>query len=259
MSEILNVNGAEYVPAIVAGKRFGYTRDYILMLARDGKIKAEKIGHKWYVDPKSIEIFFTEAERVREVRRKAISEERKRELRIHAARNSIRSHSKKAKSPLLITEAAAVLLLAVILGTTGYVGISVNQQEAQVISSETSFFERLARSLYDFISPSDEITITARTKTTAQDTGDLENGVHNTALESIRVTGATTTYTSLVVAPDTVLTTTTAESIRAAFSDDVSVSIDPMRPDTGLIVPQFRDREGEAYRFIMVPVNQGGG
>jgi hypothetical protein len=65
-----------------------------------------------------------------------------------------------------------------------------------------------------------------------------------------------TVHTSLVIGPDEVLTTTRTESIRGSFSDDVSVSIDPHNPDTGIIIPHFKDKDGESYRYLMVPVNE---
>lgn len=248
MSQILSVNGVEYIPAAAAGKRFGYTRDYILMLARDRKVRAEKIGHKWYVDPQSVDDFFSKAKEVREIRRRIVSEDRKRELRAHTARRA----PKKTHTRLLVGETVAILLLAFLLGTTGYLGVSVSStQHAQAISGASSFFERLAVALFEFISPAPEVVTTTETVTTH---GSDEGGMQGTVLEGAQ---GTTTYTSLVVAPDTVLTTTTVDSIRASFSDDVSVSIDPEHPDTGVIVPQFRDRDGESYRFIMVPVQTG--
>ena len=64
----------------------------------------------------------------------------------------------------------------------------------------------------------------------------------------------TTTVTSFVVAPDELFTSTTIDSIRDSFSDQVEVTIDPNNPDTGIITPEFKEGKGEPYRFLMVPV-----
>jgi hypothetical protein len=55
-----------------------------------------------------------------------------------------------------------------------------------------------------------------------------------------------------------VLTTIKESSIQGSFSDEVSVSIDPHNPDTGIIIPHFKDTDGEEYRYLIVPVIKDG-
>ncbi len=240
MSQTLTVNDTEYLPAAEVGKHFGYTRDYILMLSRDGKIEARKVGNKWYVNLKSAEKFFASASKEREKRKVAIRNERKEELRTHTIKRRGYRHG-------VIAEVVAVLFLAMSVGATGYLGVTV-ANDTQIAAVSGSFFESFARAFYEFIAPEDRVV-----SVTVSDP--VVSEVHAVAAtESI----GTTTYTSLIIAPDTVFTTTTVDSIRDSFSDEVSVAIDPEHPDTGIIVPQFKNHEGEAYRFLMVPVTQSG-
>ena len=71
MSTTLNIQGKEYLPPSVAGKRFGYTAAYMLMLAKDGKIEGTKVGSRWFVNPDSIEEFFKHADTIKKVRSKS--------------------------------------------------------------------------------------------------------------------------------------------------------------------------------------------
>ena len=233
MSNLLVVEGKEYTIATDVGKHFGYTKDYILLLIKEGKIEGQKVGHKWYAHLPSAEVFFSEAAVKREVRRKRISLERKAELREHTG---IRVQG-SPRAALL--ETLVIVVIGLTIGATGYLG---SASQSATLMGEGGAVANLARSLYNFISP--------------KDTTVAVNTVHvlppvETAV-SARI--ATTTYTSLVVAPDELFTAMTVESIEDSFSDEVSVSVDPENGKTGIITPIFKNHEGEAYRFLMVPV-----
>ncbi len=125
-------------------------------------------------------------------------------------------------------------------------------QQATVGVTEGSFFKRLAISIYDLISPEQRVV----NEVVIPKSEGIENTEVGHDQTSVVDTNATkTVHTSLVIGPGEVLTTTRIESIRDSFSDDVSVSIDPHNPDTGIIIPHFKDRDGEPYRYLMVPVN----
>jgi hypothetical protein len=252
MSQSLTINDREYIPAGEVGRHFGYTRDYILTLSRDGKIDGRKVGHRWYVNLDSAKTFFESAQAEREVRRQVVSEVRKAELRSHQ-QNSVGAHVSTA-----LTETLAILVIGLLMGVTGYLGTST-QQQATLSDSDFSFFKELAISFYEFISP--QGTVVTETKTEAKSSENISaktavadevSNVPDSIVYDDLV--ATTTYTSLVIGTEQVLTTTTVESIRESFSDEVSVSIDPHNPDMGVVIPNFKDAEGESYRFFMVPV-----
>lgn len=236
MANVLTIEGKEYTPATDAGKHFGYTKDYLLMLIKNGKIEGRKIGHKWYVHVPTAAEFFKTSELVREARRKAISEARKTELKIHT-RTRAKSHSHVA-----LVETLAIVVIGLAIGATGYLGTVATPSAA--IQGNYSFLEQLAVSVYRFVSP--ETSVVVHTNTQPK----------NPSLEATAVSAqiATTTYTSLVVAPDELFTATSVESIQESFSDPVTVSIDPENPQTGIITPIFKEGNGDAYRFLMVPV-----
>jgi len=66
------INGKTYTPATDVGKHFGYTKDYILMLVKQGKIEGEKVGNKWYAYLPSATEYFNIAKQEQAERRQAI-------------------------------------------------------------------------------------------------------------------------------------------------------------------------------------------
>ncbi len=251
MSQSLTINDRQYLPAGEVGRYFGYTRDYILTLSREGKIDGRKVGHRWYVNLDSAKVFFESAKADREVRRQVVSEVRKAELRSHQQTIVMPRYT------AALTETLAILVIGLLIGVTGYLGTATPNQAA-VGDSGISFFKQLAISLYDLISPHEALTVTT---TTSEQPSHSDIATLNTVLAEEPVPTvvyrdgvATTTYTSLVIGPEQVLTTTTVQSIRDSFSDEVSVSIDPHDPDTGIVIPHFKNGDGESYRFFMVPV-----
>lgn len=243
MSSTLAIDGKEYVTAVIAGKQFGYTKDYLLMLAKQGKIDGQKVGNRWYINPTSAELFFKDAKKRKKERSAQVREERKLELKQHT-RTKQTGYARAA-----IVETLVILIIGLSLGATGYIGTSSNIAAAQ--NAEYGFFENLAISVYEFFSPRTKVTEVREVNTLMVNTDGSSSTIEETAvsaqIESI-------THTSLVVAPDEIFTATTIESVENAFSDEVRVSVDPDNPDTGIIVPIFKEREGEPYRFLMVPV-----
>lgn len=245
MSNTLTIDGKEYVSATTAGKHFGYTKDYLLLLIKQGYIDGQKIGHKWYVNIPSATTHFDAASKRREVRKKLISQERKEELKNHARTNATQVRKKSTHQAVLV-EAFVVVIIGLSIGVTSYVGIS--SQQASVHEGARGFFEYVAQSLYARIKPTHTVTVEVPVKEIA--------AVAPVKEKVVSAHVGTTTYTSLVVAPDELFTASTIESIQDSFSDPVTVEIDPKNPQTGIITPIFKEGAGDAYRFLMVPVTQ---
>lgn len=244
MSSVLIIGGKEFVPALAAGKHFGYTKDYLLMLIKQGHIEGQKIGNKWYVNIPSAERHFRVAKAKREVRKKQVSQERKEELRrSHKTQKSVRKTSAR-RTPLALG-ALAVVVIAFSMSVASISGV---QGQQAAVSEGTGFFESVVRAVYDFLMPSRTEVVTVTLPATT-----------SVPMEESAVSAhvGTTTYTSIVVAPDELFTTTTIASIQDSFSDPVTVAVDPENPNTGIITPVFKDGEqGEDYRFLMVPVTK---
>jgi hypothetical protein len=245
MSSTLTIDGKEYVTAVVAGKKFGYTKDYFLMLAKQGKIDGQKVGNKWYIQLNSAELFFNENKKRKKERSEKIRAERKLEFQQHTKIKKHDDHKSYAKAA--VVETLIILVIGLSLGATGYFGVSKNV--ASVQSGEYGFFETLAVSVYNFFSPQSKQVI-EKTYVTQQDNGNEKKFEGNPKMEE------ESTPSGLVVAPEEVFHAASVDSIEQSFSDEVNVIIDSDNPDSGVIVPVFKDREGENYRFLMVPVNK---
>jgi hypothetical protein len=166
MSQILTVEDRDYIPAGSVGKHFGYTRDYILTLAREGKIDGKKIGHRWYVSLESAENYFATAKVQREERKQIIQKERLTELRSFEQKRKIENKASR------LVEVFAIGLITAIIGVSGYVGFQGVNQQATVTLSDGSFFKNLAVSLYNFISPE---PIILEEKVIIEESGDQKN------------------------------------------------------------------------------------
>lgn len=228
------LNGKKYTPATDVGHHFGYSKDYILMLIKQGKIDGQKIGHKWYAHLPSAENYFNTAKQEQEIQRKKLSEERKLELKKFSKVQKVAHHR------IAVVETLVIVVIGLSLGVTGYLGTM--PQESSAIRGGHSYFENIALALYTTLTPT-PAAVTESSRVALNDS-------------SISVHVGTTTNTALIVAPDELFTTTTVESVQDSFSDPVSIAVDPTNPTTGIITPEFKNQEGEAYRFLMVPVQQ---
>jgi hypothetical protein len=243
MSELLSISDTTYIPSSVAGKRFGYTKEYILMLVREGKIAGQKIGNKWFIDPESAATFFKNSSEVKKTRSEMIRKIRRAELAQHTQVSTVGHHR------VALVETFAILLIGLAIGTTGYFG-STAAQPAAVAQSDTSFLERLALKIYSFVSPREESRVTEV----------VENA--NTENQVVSETPAALPHesqensVSIVIAPADTFTASSIDSIKDSLSDEVTVSPDPANPDTGIITPHFKNGDGEAYRYLLVPVQK---
>jgi hypothetical protein len=235
MANTLTIEGKEYVPATVAGKHFGYTKDYLLMLIKEGKIEGQKIGNKWYVHIPSAEEHFSVASKARELRRREISLERKAELRKS-------THVKKSHThATALVETLVIVIIGLSLGATGYVGSGALQYASVQNDNARNFFENVALSMYSFVTPAPQ---------------ELAETVVSEPQSEV-TQGVITEVPALIVAPASNFSEGVVNDVRESFSDPVDVVVDPEDPDTGIITPIFKDgKKGDEYRFLMVPVNK---
>ncbi len=234
MSSILQIEGNEYHPATVAAKHFGYTKEYLLMLAKQGKVDGRKVANKWYIRLSSAEKYFTEARDTQEERRRAVSEARKRELQ---ERNMHRTHSRVRalrinRRTLALAETAAVLVIGLTIGVAGYMGTEVGRQQQASLASATNLIDALALSLYRTVVPEP-----ARTQPPTT-THDESSTTH--VVSDVPWTG------SVVHSP--------VQAVQDSFSDTVTVTFDEANPSIAVVTPSFKTGEGDTYRFLLTPV-----
>lgn len=234
MANALTIEGKEYVPATIAGKHFGYTKDYLLMLIKEGKIEGQKIGNKWYAHIPSAEEHFRVASEARENRRRQISLERKAELKKNSQVK--KSHTQTTA----LVETLAIVVIGLSLGATGYVGSGALQYASVQNNDARTFFENVARSVYSFATPEQQVAETI--------TGDVRGVQTQSEVHEVP---------ALIVAPAEDFTEGAASDVRDSFSDPVEVVVDAENPDTGIITPVFKDgKKGDEYRFLLVPVQK---
>lgn len=242
MSQTVNVDSKHFISASAAGKLVGYTSDYIGKLAREGKIEATRVGRNWYVSRDSVVAFKLKVEEEKKIRSASIREERLQEQVTHKQTHIEVSTPRSVPVPkvpdkkfVALTQTLVILVIGLVVGVSGY-GITT-PSTATVVETELNVFERFALSFYELIAPRRE-----------------EQYVILPVPHSEQ--RSTTTYTSFIVAPNEVFTEMHATTLRESFSDEVDISVDPQNPDTGIIIPRFRERDGEEYRFLMVPVRE---
>lgn len=120
MSAALSINGKNLVPIKEAVGSTAYTRDYIAKLAREGQIVAAQVGRQWYVDLVSLENFRNASELEAQVRRRHLSQVRRKERDLQQA---VTKHFDivAVKGRRAVARAVVQSVLIVVVGlSTGY-------------------------------------------------------------------------------------------------------------------------------------------
>jgi hypothetical protein len=53
----INIGGVPYHSAAEVAGKYGYVRDYVARLCRQGKVRGRRLGKLWYVDTESFAAF----------------------------------------------------------------------------------------------------------------------------------------------------------------------------------------------------------
>lgn len=236
MSSALFIDGKKYILARDAKKYFSYTKDYLLLLAKEGKVEGKKIGAKWYLNVESIENFFAHVEQTKKERSELLRHTRKLELKTRnvAMVQSPISHNRVVRNSAALLHTFAIACVGIAMGTLGYVGVTSPQIHNQ---SVTARLEYLARQTY---------TSLQGDTSSAQVFG----GVGALSSTQSFATTVPTLAQGLVIIPDAA--SMTVSEIQSSFSDPVSVAFDEPNGQTGVVTPAFTD-DNTSYRFILVP------
>jgi hypothetical protein len=124
MAESIEIDGKKLLPIREAVLQIKYSRDYVTRLAREGKIVATTVGRQWYVDLDSLRMYNEQAKAEQEIRKKQLSEERKRETEIHLAAVQKKEERDQQANSFTARAFAGTTLVAV-LGLLG--GVSLQQ------------------------------------------------------------------------------------------------------------------------------------
>lgn len=244
MAQQLIVNNQRYQPSAQLAQEFGYSLNYVSRLAREGKIDATQVGRQWFVNPESLQLFFSEAEKKKEVLRNELRIHRKHEQSVqqvltteaHKARTVASEAETQFPSAQLsvgkkyfdiakaFTMAAAVcvsgLLVGVAIQPEAFLSVFTNPYSTFFVAQWNSGASQLS---------------------TNSDTNMDRSAVYEPAGVS-----------QGVVIFDADVTEEHIETVRRSFSDEVQVEF--TGSDTGEVTPIFKDKNGPSYQFLLVPV-----
>lgn len=276
MAHSVEIRGVRYVSSNTAGSSIGYSGDYVARLAREQKIRATRIGRQWFVDPISLENFYANANREKQIRQKKLREVRIKERRKSEAFAVRRAELLRYAYTPRVAEAiqyasparalfasTGVMLAGVFLGVVFYYGSTQSTATMVRAIPELPTFN-IAAALHEIRGVIGRVAKggAAKAPESASLPALLPEGVRradagNTAPldEASFSDGAN----GMVVIPEGEDAEASLAKIRASFSDEVVISRDETNPETGVITPVFRERTGEQYRFLLVPVAEGSG
>ena len=246
MALVQHISEKKYLSAREAAKLAGYTSDYVTRLAREEKVKAKHEKNQWWIEAESLKLFSLHAEAEKRARKDQLREERLREraaLLKNEADESITAGVAESRNTALAETGAlvaCVFLFANIfwfsfesdLNTNqlfsgiGHIG---NQLSEAVVEPIPNFFSQVAS--FAFVENGESVDVERNAAATH---ADAEN------------------FQGVVIFEETVTDERIAE-VRDSFSDEVEVRFEG--DDIGVVTPVFKEREGDDYRFLLVPVN----
>lgn len=257
MSKVLNINGAQYLPATEAGRHFGYTNDYVAKLAREKKILGTRVGRQWFVDPASLEHFIEEAKRRKNEHAKRLRIERREERLIIEEIKDVKGD--RSQNILTLLKSGTIVGVGTLLGAFLFL-FANDYLQIRVLdpSSIVSRFEHVAYDLYH-IDVGNETTEQAALPASAVTSGSggvaQEEAPTSLPPEEIPEHGQEGV---IILKDDGVKTQSKLSELERSFSDEVIITKDA-DGSTGTIQPVFKNKDDETYRFLIVPVKDSDG
>ena len=236
MSNAIEIDGKSLHPIKEAAVLVSYSRDYITRLAREEKIIATNVGRQWFVSIDSLKAYVEASAMEQDIRKKQLSEERKKEREIREVTDKQNTlHIKRANS--LHVRAVAVASLVLSFGLLGgfvthqFVSFSDTQQ-AQISASEV------------YVSPVTESVVQeAQTPAVENDLVTIESAREIKKLGDVS--------NGILLLPS--MGPSTPEEM---FSDDVVVMNLPDGTKAVVQVDESGNVTGNRVPFVTVPVEQ---
>lgn len=226
MSEQIEINNSNFLPATVAARQAGYTPDYITRLAREGKIRAQKVGRQWYVHFQDVSNFASSAEEGRTLRGKELSAVRKIEHEQHQSRIQKQPVEWSVPGKLAaLSKTLVIVAFGLSFGALNYFSVPASQH-ARVFDSQVSFLESFAAAFYEFITPRPaQVSVEP----------DLQDFKTNLGTEDFVSEQESRSYV-IQLSPSE-----RADVVAGAFSDEIDVIFDVEMPNSGVIKPSFKE------------------
>lgn len=264
MSSSIHFEGKNYLSSKEAGRISGYTNDYISRLAREAKIDARRVGTQWFVEPKSLDSFLQNAQKVREARKESLRAERQKErTNFSLSATPVFARTMQMPSPVPVrpfnfsaeeSTAHQTALLAVLSGVA-VAALFVLLPPTMSGENTASFASAVGRlqgaAMLDGMLP--RFSMSVISDISAMLSSRFFGGLFvTTAVPSAASHQAQDDLEGVVVMPSTT-PEKTLESVRNSFSDNVEVTLDK-GGRSGIIKPVFKEGVGNTYRFVMVPL-----
>jgi hypothetical protein len=253
MNQVLEISQKKYYPSSAIASDFGYSVDYVSKLVREGKVAGERVGRQWYVDRQAFAQYVDEAEFQKEQRKEELSAERKRE-RVVA---TVERHQAAVQIPspvFAFGQATAVMACVACMTMLSYAVYTTELTTDDLQSGLSAVGTDLVLALTpaERVSPDSQVALLGwlRAWLFGEDTLVMSESATPAVVPAVTPTSQANGLVLLDGAADEAA----IEAVRAQFSDPVEVRFEG--EDTGLITPIFKERTGEAYRFVIVPVNQ---
>lgn len=242
-----------YISATEAAKLIGYSSDYVARLAREGKIAAQRVKRQWFVEPESLKLFSLEAASEKRKRQEQLKQERvkeRTEILLATNNSAIAAQIKTSQTTALaqtIVLSICLFLFSNIIWISFESHIDTHALIAGASEIRQKFSESIVASLPDFLSQPASFAFIHRTpKNLAQ------NQPSNTA-DTNRASSDQPEFQGIVLFNGTQVSDKQLNAVRKSFSDEVQVDFDS--DDSGIVTPVFKERTGDSYRFLLVPVH----
>lgn len=266
-----------YISLMEASKHCNYTQEYLSLRARQGKLKAIKFGRNWVTKKEWLEEYLAKNSKSEILISKEIPNSK-----IQGFRYSLRYGliavliffflSFLVSTTLIFnkdarrtTSGSFVVNGEEVLKTFGYIGNSANQdfflaENQENLKESVTVFQKFG------IWYKEQATFLTRTmkelpfiigEKIIGTSNAFKNG-YNYATNFVKekLSGLLgkpeRTEEGLVVIPSTNEDEQIKEKIKESFSDEVRVEIED--ESSGVVIPVFKNREGEKYLYIMVPI-----
>lgn len=269
MSKELIVDGKKYQPCAVLARQFSYTSDYLSKLAREEKVDATRVGRQWFIVEASLSNFLDEAARKKEKRSSVLREERKLERKKHQTgkKAEVVSVSRSLDIPAVSNTLAQALVLVGcgwLVGLLGYVVYEQNVTSNIFASAALETYAQVeeavvVRSLHGAaLEQSAFLDFSTLFNWFKKDPAIVDEEVSSLAAvvtekESEYVALDEVGETKALIILDSDVASTTIESIKSSFSDEVEVEFDG--EGQGMIKPVFKRENDQSYRFLLVPTS----
>jgi len=256
MTQKREINGKKYLSAREASKLVSYSSDYIGRLAREKKILAERVGNQWFVEPESLKFFTLNAEAEKRNRKELLREERlvERAKKIRQNEEETFAAALKSKNQIAIAQTAIISACFFLFLNIVWFSLESKLNVQALFGGLTeiggSLSEKVMAPIPDFLSQVASFAFVQSFDASAQKDDILPT--KQDAIDSSK-----SDFQGIVLFDEVEeVTAAYIDDVRESFSDEVQVEFDT--DDSGVITPVFKERTGDSYRFLLVPVKPPG-